>query len=696
MAEDPQPMTLQQRIAALNASHINRVPGDPPPSRPKPQIPPHRPVLPLRHESAKTPAGKTNGSRTDNGIGNLPTDVKAEKLPPPPIIRIGLDKSKPAPPPLPKRQSSQPCPALPPRRPAEQSLRRDSFESTSSVLSSVSGTSTGLTSSKSREFSTGRVKAPAWGECELPPLPQKQVGPEQRKYSAERPKYHNRAPSGPLRVSPTRQGSVQEHLEGVRPSLPPRLPARRQTDHSTYLTLQSDAPQNLPPVPSATTLDNVKRSALVSLGMNKSESPPPPVSRLINNGVHADSVPVTTQPPAIPIASRPDLSTVQGSKPRSPSMTDGVHPSLASEATTCMVCRDFSAQDHHATLFPRQGVRSLPTLAQQLTSAFASPTDKARTIFTWLHHNIRYDTESFFAGNVQGSTPKSTLQSGLAVCEGYAALFANLATHAGLESVVISGHGKGYGYTPLKAEAVLPSYNAGHAWNAVRIDHGEWKLVDACWGAGHVQGAGKPYVQRFEPRYFTMSNEEFGIKHFPGNKDMFFLPGGRRIEWEEYIRINPDCWPSTVEPPTVFSNARPDYGVGGRTVMPRSKVLQPSQGGVIRFSFELECPHWTLDRHTKRGAPPVFILAVHGVDGREKDYLALDHVRGRNPGGGGDTWFVDVEARLLGAPGQTLTLFAVSSFGDRQDARGLGVREFREGKGRVGMGFSGVAAWELV
>ena len=59
-------------------------------------------------------------------------------------------------------------------------------------------------------------------------------------------------------------------------------------------------------------------------------------------------------------------------------------------------------------------------------------------------------------------------------------------------------------------------------------------------------------------------------------------------------------------------------------------------------------------------------------------------------------WIADVEARQLGAPGQTLTLFAVTTFGDRQDARGLSVREFREGKGRVGMGFSGVAAWELV
>ncbi|ERF68242.1 hypothetical protein EPUS_02698 [Endocarpon pusillum Z07020] len=698
MAQDPQPMTLQQRIAALNASHISRVPGDPPPTRPKPQLPPQRPTISHRQRSINKPPEHINGSVPDTTIGNLPNGTKTPKLPPPPIVHNATDRSKPPPPPLPKRQSSQPCPPLPPRCPTDQISRRDSLESTSSVVSRLSATPTELSRSKSRDSSSGRIKAPAWGEVELPPLPIKQAGLPQRKYSAEKPKYHNRAPSGPANVSPDIEKSIKEEIEAPRPSLPPRLPARRQTVHSTDLSLQSGLPRNAPPLPSAAALDKIKRSAS-SFGMTKSEPPPLPADRPITNGApHPDVAPVTNHLPAIPIASRPDISAIQSSKPRPVSMTNGTHSSATSGTAICMVCRDFSAPDHHATLFPRQTVHSLQTLAQQLTSPFPSATDKARTIFTWLHHNIHYDTKSFFAGNVQASTPNSTLQSGLAVCEGYASLFTTLATHAGLESVVIGGHGKGYGYTPLPPGAALPPYNAGHAWNAVRIDKGEWKLIDACWGAGHVQGAGMPYVQRFEPRYFTMSNEEFGIKHFPGDKNMFFLPDGRRMEWEEYITINPACWPGTTEPPTIFSNARPDYGVGEKTVMPRSKTLQPSLGGVIRFSFELECPHWTLERHTRKGPPPVFILAVHGIDGREKDFLPLEHVHGHSntSGGGGDKWVVDVEARQLGAPGQTLTLFAVSSFGERQDARGLSVREFKEGKGRVGMGFSGVAAWELV
>ena len=361
----------------------------------------------------------------------------------------------------------------------------------------------------------------------------------------------------------------------------------------------------------------------------------------------------------------------------------------------CLTCRDFSGPDHQATSFPRTQVASLHSLAHQLTEPFPSLTDKARAIFTWLHHNIYYDVVSFFNNNVRGSTPQSTLQTGLAVCEGYAALFTNLATHAGLESVVITGHGKGYGFSSLGPGSPLPPYNAGHAWNAVRIDNGEWKLIDACWGAGHVQGAGQPYVQKFHPECFAMSNEEFGTKHFPGNKDHFFLPGGRRLSWEEYIVIDPACWPDLVEGPTIFTNAKEDYSIGEKTVYPRTRKVSVRQSGNARFQFGLRCAHWTLERHTRKGPPPVFIVSVGGVDGRNKDLVPMEHYPGP-AGQGGDLWIVDIPARELGASGQTLTLFAVTSFGDRQDCRGLSVREFRDGKGRVGMGFTGVAAWDLV
>lgn len=140
------------------------------------------------------------------------------------------------------------------------------------------------------------------------------------------------------------------------------------------------------------------------------------------------------------MSSRPNLSELQRSKPKA--AAPGVQPGV------CLKCRDFSGPDNHAARFPRQSIPSTDVtwLAHQLCDPFPSATDKARAIFTWLHHNIDYNTEAFFSGNIRSSTPNSTIASGLAVCEGYAALFTALATPAGLESVVVGGHGKGKFY----------------------------------------------------------------------------------------------------------------------------------------------------------------------------------------------------------------------------------------------------------
>ena len=687
-------MTLQQRIATLNAAHIGRIPGDPPLPKAKPQIPTKRPTVIHREKSINNPPEQVNGSVTAVYKGNQPSGPKQNGvLPPPPLARTlpnGSSKARPPPPPLPARQPSQPPPALPSRRPSELDGRRGSEDSTTSGTSAYSAGTGLVTASRTKSSdSASRVKAPAWGEVELPPLPVRGSASKPRQYSSERPKYECRAPSSSGQVTPPADPATEAAKAAIsKPSLPPRLPPRTQSVQPGLAQQAAQSANNqenarkLPPVIAGEALNKVKRSAL-SFGLNKPD--PPPEAK--PQHVHDES----NQPPPVPLSSRPDIAAIQASKPRPSSGPTSPQPTRANE---CMTCRDFSGPDNHAAQFPRQTVTSLQTLAIQLTSPFPSHTDKARAIFTWLHWNVRYDVDGFFNKCIKPSTPESTLRSGLAVCEGYAALYTNLAIHAGLEALTTSGHGKGFGHQPLATGSPLPPYDGNHAWNAVRIDGGEWKLLDSCWGAGHIQGAGQPYVQKFAPQYFTMSNEEFGIKHFPANTDHFFLPGGRRMTWEEYIQINPAAWPSGEEPPTVFTSAS-DYGIAEKSVLPRGRKISPRAGGRVRFQFSLYCEHWTVER-TGKGLMPVFMVATHGVDGREKDFVALEHVRGQTPGGGGDVWYCDVEARSLGAAGQTVTLFAVSSFGTRQNARGLTVREFKEGKGRVGMGFQGVAAWDLV
>jgi len=676
MAEDPQYMTLQQRIAALNVSQVGRINGDSSlSSLQHPPRVPSGPPLGWKQKVTNVPTDRVNGHITDVRLGSQPI--------PPPL------PARKQPPPLPSRKMSQEEGHQ--HRQGEEEERRGSVASISSAGTTDSAAARrGATRTKSID-SNHRVKAPAWGECELPVLPPKGTTAvtAPRKSSEERPKYANRLPSGTTTGTPA--ATLDGRLPASRPSLPPRIPSRKPQiehhDHGSETALRKVAP-----VPTTEVLERAKNASFSSAV----DTPTPVQETIPEQGVEEDPDPLHSGPPPIPLLSRPDLSAIQGTKPKFPIATSGVNGSTVTLplSSGCLICRDFSGPDHHARLFPRSQVTSLQALAQQLTAPFLSPTDKARAIFTWLHHNIAYDVVSFFGGTVRDSTPLSTLQTGLAVCEGYAALFTTLAGSAGLDAIVVSGHGKGYGFQPLAPGSRLPAYNAGHAWNAVKVDNGEWKLIDACWGAGYVQGPGRPYVPKFNPDYFSMSNEQFAVKHFPGNQEYFFLPGGRRMSWEEYIQIDPAKWPDAVEGPTVFTNAKEDYGIGEKTFLPKSRKISVHQGGVVRFQFGLLCPHWTLDRHTQKGLPPVFIVSVGGPDGRSKDHIPMEHLSGN--GGGGDLWYVDIPARDLGAPGQTVTLFSVASFGSRQDARGLTVREFVEGKGRVGMGFTGVAAWDLV
>lgn len=396
-------------------------------------------------------------------------------------------------------------------------------------------------------------------------------------------------------------------------------------------------------------------------------------------GIRPQAATAAKAPPPIPLSSRPDLSKIMATKPKPSSV-----PSSQPSTTSCLICRDFSSPDTHASKFPRHNVPSLDWLAAQLTAPIPSLTDKARALFTWLHDNVAYDTVAFFNNAVKPSTPANTLQTGLAVCEGYAGLFTALASKAGLESVVVGGHGKGFGHSALVPGSPIPPESSNHAWNAVKIDNGEWKLIDCCWGAGNISGKGQPYNKQFTPCYFTMSNNDFGLRHFPSNKAQFYRTDGRaQISWEEYI-VGPD--PSGAELLTIYSGVAEKEGIAETSFLPKHLKLPVKSADMIRFQFSRVCPHWDPLRNGA-GKPYVFFLSIHGVDGREDGFVPFET--------NGGSWWADVEARRLGARGQSVSLYTCETV-QGQSGRGLSVAEFKQAKGRKAMGFGGVAKWELI
>ena len=139
--------------------------------------------------------------------------------------------------------------------------------------------------------------------------------------------------------------------------------------------------------------------------------------------------------------------------------------------------------------------------------------------------------------------------------------------------------------------------------------------------------------------------------------------------------------------PLQLYHAVEDHGrLSGISFLPLQKLISVNSGEVIRFQFSKACEHWDHENNGQ-GKPYCMILKINSVDGRKEDFVAFES---------NEFWHcADVPAKDLGAPGQGISVFAVTSVNGK-DARGMTRREYLGKKGKCGMGFGGVCAWDLV
>ncbi|KAI9741412.1 MAG: hypothetical protein M1818_004218 [Claussenomyces sp. TS43310] len=715
--EEPQFTSLQARIAALNQSQGSKPFNGPlggkraVPALPNQGADKVRPQLDSRSRTINNPPTTSFTSATTQ-YNNEPSGSKTLDILPPPFVDRDSPQPSPrvqgrktmapatVPPPLPRRETAQtpsslapkPSPALPPRKMSEHLMtRRGSNESTISDSSSMSalsigGSSRGGSSTTSYESnSIGRKLPPRLTEANLPTLPPtKREREAKEKQERERAKQEREAakqarearlPVVGSRSSPAvpqisfqpPQYDASVRTSHITPNLPPRLPTRKTTPLLTAVEEPIPAPtrklphRDLPPV--------LQKPRIMGFeeGTEASQDVPPPIPR----------------------ASRPTTFQLDSRKPSAQATHTSATPASGgldiygnpSEVSACLICRDFSGPDGVAKLYPRHANpdNSTDYLAEVLCGPFPSPTDKARAIFTWLHHNIDYDVDAFFNRTVKNHTAENTIARGLAVCGGYATVFSSIALKAGLDCVQVTGHGKGYSYTqPKPGDPIPPANPTGHAWNAVRIDNGEWKLIDCCWGAGHLSN--KLYNRKFNASCFTMSNDEFGLRHFPADDQLFFRSDGQTLTWEQYI-----IGPHACETLQTYGVVQ-EYGIKETSFMPVQKQISIRAGGITHFQFSKMCEHWNFIKNGA-GKPYCMILQYNGIDGREKDFAALEF--------DGTYWYLDMDTRKLGCAGQRINVYSVTSVGGK-DARGWTKRDYNAAKGKQGMGFQTVASWDLV
>ncbi len=159
--------------------------------------------------------------------------------------------------------------------------------------------------------------------------------------------------------------------------------------------------------------------------------------------------------------------------------------------------------------------REVAELARRLTADCPDDACRARTLYRWLTDNIRYDVQEWAhlvgggAAYTNPHDPLAVLERGTTVCAGYAWLYNDMARSVGLNSVFLIGDVRGYRGTP--DDDLVSAFQ--HAWNAVEVD-GQWRLVDATWGARQVDEEERTYRSRQE-YYFDTPARQMIFDHLP-------------------------------------------------------------------------------------------------------------------------------------------------------------------------------------
>eukprot|EP00118_Oscarella_pearsei_P018429 m.188831 g.188831 ORF g.188831 m.188831 type:complete len:738 (+) comp39395_c0_seq2:41-2254(+) len=177
---------------------------------------------------------------------------------------------------------------------------------------------------------------------------------------------------------------------------------------------------------------------------------------------------------------------------------------------------DFKDMDEYAMSAPSDSIASL---AKSFKKQTRDERSLARFIFSWITSNVQYDADAYFSGDQSNDDVDTVFRIRRCVCGGFSKLFKALAKAVGLDSHIVTGYSKGYGYRMGDSfEGKKPS----HAWNVVKVN-GQWHPVDVTWASGYINDKFE-FTRRFSDYYFLTPPNQFILDHFPVDEDWQLLP----------------------------------------------------------------------------------------------------------------------------------------------------------------------------
>lgn len=196
---------------------------------------------------------------------------------------------------------------------------------------------------------------------------------------------------------------------------------------------------------------------------------------------------------------------------------------------------NFQAADSMAQVYKGYSIHNLPELAHRLTAPLATDVEKFRALYRWICFNIENDY-ALFQNNqemreqlVKSPAELQTWNTQFAkevfetlrkkkrtICTGYAYLLREMATHAGIECMIIDGYGR-----TVAANIGGPG-TPNHSWNAINLNN-QWYVCDATWSSGAIEMTEKKFIKQYNDAYFLAEPSTFISNHYPMDTAHMFI-----------------------------------------------------------------------------------------------------------------------------------------------------------------------------
>lgn len=230
--------------------------------------------------------------------------------------------------------------------------------------------------------------------------------------------------------------------------------------------------------------------------------------------------------------------------------------------------RDFKAIDEYVKKLGTLDSLTMGTISNIVTKNYSDKTDKVRAIYDWVAYNISYDIKTARNGGSEKNSSTEVLLYRKATGEGYANLFQDMCSSAGIRCLTANGYIK---FSSQQINESKPEIN--HSWAVVQLGESPdaWYYADPCLGSGYADGDFKSFTKSFNPDYFFADLTIFNWQHYPDNTAWLLGPG-------------PKSKKDFFEMPVIKSAA---YEFGLKKMNPVDGAIKAKAGKPFPFSYQL-------------------------------------------------------------------------------------------------------------